>query len=111
MKIDETDVRLRIYVAEHARAGHRLLYEAIVHEARDRGLAGATVLRGIMGFGADRHLHSAKLVDLSDSLPVVVEIVDREERINTLLPWLDETVVDGFMTVEQVHVVKYRHGS
>jgi PII-like signaling protein len=84
------------------------LYQAIVMIARELGLAGATVLRGTEGFGANRRLHTTKLLELSMNLPVVVEIVDSVDRIESLLPFLDEAVAEGLITVEEVRVVKYR---
>ena len=72
-------------------------------------LAGSTVLRGIVGFGADSRIHSAKLLELSVDLPMVVEIVDTEENINRLMPFIDETVTEGLVTLEKMRVIKYRH--
>ncbi|NNM67114.1 MAG: DUF190 domain-containing protein [Spirochaetales bacterium] len=87
--------------------GHPL-YEAVVLKARELGLAGATVLRGVMGFGADRRLHTSKLVDLMEDLPIVVEIVDTSENIARLRPFLDEVLDKAFVTVQNVHVLRYR---
>jgi PII-like signaling protein len=84
------------------------LYEAIVRRVRDEGLAGATVMRGIEGFGASSHLHSARILRLSEDLPLVVEIVDSQEHIQRILPILDEMVGDGLVTIEKVHVISYR---
>ncbi|MCF7870229.1 MAG: DUF190 domain-containing protein [Candidatus Omnitrophica bacterium] len=84
-------------------------YEAIVEKARELGLAGATASRGIMSFGADSRMHSAKILRLSGDLPITVEIVDTEENINKLLPFLDEVVQEGLITMEKVRVIKYRH--
>jgi PII-like signaling protein len=98
---------LRIYVGENDRHGGRPLYEAIVLKARELGLAGATVLRGVMGFGRSSRLHTTKVLRLSDDLPIVVEIVDREETLERLLPWLDEVVADGLVTLERVRVKRY----
>ncbi len=109
MKITEEDVSLRIFISETAGFKGRPLYEHIVLKARELKLAGATVSRGIMGFGADSHMHSSKLLELSINLPVIIEIVDKEENINSILPYLDENVKDGFMTLEKVSVIKYRH--
>jgi PII-like signaling protein len=110
MKITEDDVSLRIYVSERERLHGIPMYEAIVLEAKRLGLAGATVLRGVMGFGADRRMHSAKFPELDDDLPFMVEIIDSEENIGKILPFLDANVQDGFVTMETVHVTKYRHG-
>ena len=85
------------------------LYEQIVLKACGLNLAGATVLRGIMGFGADSRIHTAKLLELSIDLPMVIEIVDTEENINKLLPFIDETVTEGLVTLEKMRVIKYRH--
>jgi len=98
---------LRIYVGENDRHGGRPLYEAIVLKARELGLAGATVLRGVMGFGRSSRLHTTKVLHLSDDLPIVVEIVDREETLARLIPWLDEVVADGLVTLERVRVKRY----
>jgi len=79
-------------------------------KVRELGCAGATVLRGIEGFGAHSRIHAAKVLRLSDDLPIVVEIVDKEERIQSLLPILDEMVGEGMVTLEKVHIIAYRHG-
>lgn len=78
-------------------------------KAREMNLAGATVIRGIMGFGADSRMHTAKLLRLSEDLPIIIEIVDTEEKLNTLIPFLDEVVTEGLITLEKVRVIKYRH--
>ena len=100
---------LRIFVGERSRCGRRPLYEAIVLKARDAGLAGATVLRGPMGFGHSHHLHTQQILELSDDLPFVIEIVDSEERINAFLPVLDAMMVNsrGLITLEKVQVLQY----
>ena len=108
MKIPENGKLLRIFIGESDRWHHQPLYEAIVLKARELGLAGATVLRGPMGFGAHSRLHTAKILRLSMDLPVVIEIVDTEEKINLLLPLLDEMVPEGLVTLEDVRVLKYR---
>ena len=100
---------LRVFVGESDQYDGVALYEAIVIEAKRQGLAGATVLRGIMGFGATSRIHTAKILRLSEDLPVVVEIVDTEENLNKLLPFLDEVVQEGLITLERVKVIKYRH--
>ncbi|MBN2352752.1 MAG: DUF190 domain-containing protein [Spirochaetales bacterium] len=107
-KIVEDDVLLRIFLSEREMLHGKPLYEAIVLKARETGLAGATVLRGVLGFGADKRMHAAKFIDLADNLPVVIEVVDNEETIALFTAYLDETVKDGFITMEKVHVVKYR---
>src|SRR2546423_15245588 len=108
MKIPENGKLLRFFVGESDKRNHQPLYEAIVLKARELGLAGATVLRGPMGFGANSHLHTAKILRLSMDLPMVIEIVDTDEKINGLLPHLDEMVLEGLVTLEDVQVLKYR---
>ena len=107
MKIAENAQLLRIYLDKNLQHKNKPMYEQIVLQAKELKLAGATVLRGIMGFGAERHLHTAKLLSLSESLPVVVEIVDSEENINKLLPYIDENLKEGLVTIEKVRVYKY----
>jgi uncharacterized protein len=111
MKLPEEGMLLRIFVGETDQFKGRALYEQIVLKARELNLAGATVLRGIMGFGADSRMHTAKLLRLSEDLPVVIEIVDTEDKLNTLLPFLDEVVTEGLITLEKVRVIKYRHSA
>ncbi len=108
MKIPEDGVLLRVFLGESDRWHGRPLYEAIVLKARELHLAGATVLRGPMGFGAHSRLHTTKVLRLSEDLPIVIEIVDSRERIDTLLPHIDEMVQEGLVTLEKVHVIKYR---
>jgi PII-like signaling protein len=108
MKIEGTGLLVRIYVGESDQWHGRPLYEAIVHLLRDRGLAGATVLRGIEGFGAKAHLHTTRILRLSEDLPVLIEIVDAEERIRAILPEIDGMVGDGLITLERVEVIAYR---
>ena len=108
MNLPPDALLLRIFIGESDRHEHKPLYEAIVMKAREAGLAGATVLRGPMGFGAHSRLHTAKIMRLSEDLPVVIEIVDREERIQGFLPELDELLVDGLVTLEKVRVIKYQ---
>lgn len=110
MTIDAPALRLRIYIGEADRWEGRPLYEAIVVRLRERGLAGATVIRGIEGFGKNAHLHTAKILRLSEDLPVVVDVVDSEAAIRAILPELDAMVGDGLITVEPVEVVAYRAG-
>ena len=109
MKLPETGTLLRIFIGESDNYKGKALYEQIVLKARELNLAGATVTRGIMGFGADSRMHSAKLLRLSEDLPVVIEIVDTEENLSKLLPFLDEAVTEGLITMEKVRVIKYRH--
>lgn len=107
MKIDGEGRLLRIFVGETDRWKGAPLYESIV---RREGLAGATVLRGLEGFGAHSRIHTANILRLSDDLPVVVEIADRPDRIDGFLPILDEMVEEGMVTLETVHIVAYRCG-
>ncbi|HEY3914177.1 MAG TPA: DUF190 domain-containing protein [Verrucomicrobiae bacterium] len=108
MGIPENGKLLRIFIGEADKWHHQPLYEAIVLKARELGLAGATVLRGPMGFGAHSHLHTSKILRLSMDLPIVIEMVDSEENLNKLIPFLDEMVQDGLVTLEDVRVLKYR---
>ena len=108
MKIPEEGYLLRIFVGESDKHGHVPLYEAIVLKAREIGLAGATVLRGVMGFGRHSVMHTAKILRLSEDLPMVVEIVDSLEKIEAFLPILDTMVPEGLVTLEQVRVIHYR---
>lgn len=109
MKLPEEGKLLRIFVGETDKHKGISLYEAIVLEARKLNLAGATVFRGIMGYGATSRIHTIKLLRLSEDLPVMIEIVDTEESINKMLPFLDATVKEGLITMEKVSIIKYRH--
>jgi PII-like signaling protein len=106
--IPEDGYLLRVFVGESDRHGHRPLYEVIVLKAREAGLAGATVLRGVMGFGRHSLIHTTKILRLSEDLPMVVEIVDSQEKIEGFLPALDEMISDGLVTLERVKVIHYR---
>lgn len=108
MKEQTTGCLLRIFVGESDRWRGKPLYESIVLTARELKLAGATVLRGPMGFGAHSHLHTAKILRLSEDLPVVIEIVDTRANIDRLLPHIDEMVTEGLVTLEKVEIIKYR---
>lgn len=108
MTIPEEGYLLRIFVGESDRHGYHPLYEAIVLKAREAGMAGATVLRGVMGFGKNSILHTAKILRLSEDLPMVVEIVDSLEKVEKFLPLLDEMISDGLVTIEKVRVIHYR---
>jgi len=101
---------LRIFIGENDKHEGQSLYEWIVHKAREQGLAGATVLRGLEGFGAHSRLHTAKILRLSSDLPIVIEIVDTEERIESFLPLIDAAVGEGLATVERVEIRFYRSG-
>src|SRR5918911_4706603 len=108
MTIPEDGYLLRIFVGESDKVGHKPLYEVIVLKAREAGLAGATVLRGVMGFGKNSILHTAKILRLSEDLPMVVEIVDSLEKVEAFLPTLDEMIADGMVTLERVKVIHYK---
>jgi uncharacterized protein len=108
MKIPEDGYLLRIFLGESDSWKGKPLYEAIVLTARELHMAGATVVRGSMGFGAKSRLHTAKVLRLSADLPIIIEIVDSREKIDELLPRIDEMVSDGLVTVEKVRVIKYR---
>ena len=108
VKIPQDGWLLRIFIGEGDRWHGRPLHEAIVLQARKLGLAGATVVRGVMGFGAHSRLHTAKILRLSEDLPMVVEIVDAREKIDLLLPAIDEMVHEGLVTLEPVEVIRYR---
>jgi hypothetical protein len=108
MKLEGEGKLLRIFIGESDTWHGKPLYEAIVQVARSEGLAGATVLRGIEGFGADSRLHTSRILRLSEDLPVVIEIVDTAEKVERVLPKLDEMVGEGMLTIERVHVIAYR---
>jgi PII-like signaling protein len=110
MNLPNEATLLRIFLGESDRWKHQPLYEAIVLKAREMHLAGATVLRGPMGFGKSSRLHTAKILRLSMDLPVVIEIVDAEEKIQSFLPALDEMMKGGLVTLEKVKVIHYRAG-
>ena len=107
MQAQQEATLLRLFVGERDRHGHVPLYEAIVMKAREQHLAGATVLRGALGYGASSVLHTAKLLELSDDLPIIVEIVDTAERIANFLPILDGMMSSGLITLEKVKVMQY----
>src|SRR3954471_2582661 len=107
MQIPKQATLLRIFVGEDGRHGHQPLYQAIVLKAREMHLAGATVLRGPLGYGHSSRLHTTKILRLSEDLPVVVEIIDSEERINGFLPVLDGMMTSGLVTLERVEVLQY----
>ena len=111
MQIPHEAILLRIFIGESDRWEHKPLYEAIVLKARELHLAGATVLRGPMGFGKSSRLHTAKILRLSADLPLVIEIVDSEEKIQSFLPVLDQMMGGGLLTMEKVNVLEYRAGT
>ena len=106
MKIEAEGILLRIYVDEGARHGGRLVYEAVVECCLANGVAGATVLRGIQGYGAHQTIHSARVLRLSADLPVVVEVVDTPEAVDALLPRIEAMVGNGLITVERIRMIR-----
>lgn len=110
MKLPHEAELLRIFIGESDKIQGKPLYEVIVKRARERGMAGATVLRGIEGFGAHSRMHTAKILRLSEDLPIVVEIVDTPEKIAEFLPELDSMIKEGLVTLEKVRVIVYRYG-
>ena len=108
MRFEENDVLLRIFLGESDVHKGKPVYEQIVNKARALKLAGATVTRGIMGFGKNSHMHRASILDLSVDMPIIVELVDTEENIERLLPFLDEIIIEGLVTKETIHVYRYQ---
>jgi len=106
-KIASKAKRLRIYIGEADHWKRRALYQVIVEKAKELDMAGATVFRGLMGYGANSRIHTASIVSLSNDLPLLVEIVDSEEYINKLLPYLDEIMQEGLVTIDDIEVIKY----
>jgi hypothetical protein len=111
MKLPSESLLLRIFISETDKFQGRPLYKAIVEEARKRGMAGATVLRGILGFGANSRIHTSQILRLSQDLPLVIEIVDSEQRINEFLPELEHMISEGLVTLERAQVIAYRHNN
>ena len=111
MKVNENGILLRVFIGEADKFQHQPLYEAIVQKARELGLAGATVLRGSEGFGANSVVHRAKFLEMSTDLPIIIEMVDAEEKIRLLLPHLETMVAEGMITMEYVVIMKYQHGA
>jgi hypothetical protein len=109
MRINEDGILLRIFIGESDQFAGRPLYEAIVQKVRELGLAGATVLRGSEGFGANSVVHKAKLLEMSTDLPIVIEIVDVKEKVQLILPHLEQMVEEGMITMEYVTILMYRH--
>jgi uncharacterized protein len=105
--IPEESILLRVFLGESDQHQGHPLYEAIVLKAREMHLAGATVIRGIMGFGRSSRLHTAKVLRLSEDLPIVVEIADEEQKIQSILPWLEEVVTGGLVTLERARIIRY----
>ncbi len=110
MKIEGQGLLARIYIGERDQWNGRPLHDAIVELLRERKIAGATVIRGYAGFGAKAHVHTTRILRLSEDLPMLIEIVDEESRLRAVLPELDAMVTDGLITVERVEVVAYRSG-
>ena len=111
MKLQGEGKLLRIFIGESDKIDHHALYITLVKAAKEQGLAGATVLRGVEGFGAhSRSIHTARILRLSEDLPIVIEIVDSEEKIAKFLPLLDPMVKEGLVTLEKVNVILYRAG-
>lgn len=110
MKLPEEGLLLRIIIGETDQYRGKPVYEQIVLKARELNMAGATVWRGIMGYGGASRIHTAKILRLSEDMPVVIEIADREDRIDQILPFLDEVIKGGIVTLEKVRVLQYRHG-
>lgn len=106
-KLTGEQVLMRIFIGEGDRYEHKPLYEALVELLRNEGLAGATVLRGVCGFGASRKFHTQKLLDLSANLPLVVEVVDTQEKIDAVMPQIDEMMAGGMITLEKATVIRY----
>lgn len=106
-KITSQAKRLRIYIGEADQWKHRSLYQVIVAKAKELDLAGATVTRGLIGYGADKRIHTANIVDLSSDLPILIEIIDSDEYIAKLMPFLDEVLEKGLVTIDDVEVIKY----
>lgn len=108
MKIEGEAKPLTIYIGEHEHYHHKPLYQVIVERLREKGLAGATVLRGIEGFGKSNRIHTAAILRLSEDLPIVIEVIDKAERIDAVLPLIEEMVTEGLVIVQDVHVMIYR---
>jgi uncharacterized protein len=108
VKLEGEGKLLRIFIGESDKHGRKPLYQAIVEMLREEGLAGATVLRGIEGFGATSRLHTARILRLSEDLPIVIEVADTADRIEAIMPRIDEMVTEGLVTLERVEVVSYR---
>jgi PII-like signaling protein len=109
MKSPSEAFLLRIFIGESDKLEGKPLHEAIVEKARNRGMAGATVIRGFLGFGANSLIHTSKVLRLSEDLPIVVEIVDVEDRIKPFLAELDAMIGEGLVTMEKVRIIAYRH--
>jgi PII-like signaling protein len=111
MKLPSDAFLLRVFIGESDKKDGKPLYEFIVRKARERGMAGATALRGFLGFGANSRIHTSKVLRISEDLPIVVEIVDSQDKIEAFLPELDQMIGEGLVTLEKVRVIVYRHNS
>ena len=111
MKLPSEAELLRIFIGEADKYEGKPLYEAITNLARQKGMAGATVIRGLMGFGAHSRMHTAKILRLSEDLPIIIEIVDESEKIEALLPEIDVMIKEGLVTLEKIRVITYRSDS
>lgn len=107
MKFEEEDILLRIFIDESAKTDGKPLFEQIILQAKDLGLSGATVTKGIMGFGSNKRIRTEKILDLSLDMPIIIEIVDTPKNIDKIRPYLETHVRKGFMTEEHVHVVRF----
>jgi PII-like signaling protein len=115
MRLSGDGKLLRIFIGESDKIHHKALFDAIIHSAKEKGLAGCTILRGIEGFGADSHIiHTAKILRLSEDLPIVIEIVDTEEKIKSFLPEVEQMIetagCGAMITLEKVEIIRYSHG-
>ncbi|MBN1806463.1 MAG: DUF190 domain-containing protein [Sedimentisphaerales bacterium] len=111
MKLSSEAELLRIFIGEADKYEGKPLYEVIIKLARQKGMAGATVIRGLMGFGAHSRMHTAKILRLSEDLPIIIEIVDEPEKIEALLPDIDQMIREGLVTLEKIRVIAYRSDS
>ena len=111
MKIEGEGELLRVFVGESDQWEGKPLYMAIVERVKQEGLAGCTVIRGIEGFGAHSRIHTARILRLSEDLPVLIEIADQSDRIQKIIPILDKMVDEGLITLEKIHIIKYKHGA
>ena len=111
MRLPSEAKLLRIFIGEADKYEGKPLYEVIINLARQKGMAGATVIRGLMGFGAHTRMHTAKILRLSEDLPIVIEIVDEPEKIEAFLPEIDQMIREGLVTLEKIGVIAYRSDS
>jgi len=107
MKTQSTEKLLRIFISEKDKHNSKPLYEEIILLAKKHGMTGASAIKGFIGFGVKSHIHTAKLLELSENLPIIIEIIDSEEKINSFLQVVDEVVKDGLVTLESVNTIRY----